>query len=234
MKPVISHKPIKFEIHDHGFVMLANRMGDDLAVVNAARQSFGNTEFEMTEKNKGLINFLMRERHGTPFEMVTFTFNAKVPIFVMREWIRHRIGSFNEYSGRYTKMIEDFYIPMESKVRSQTGKPGAYVFEPVDSHKAKAVRAAMTVFSKSAWWLYEALLKMGVAKEVARMILPVNYYTQFTWTVNLRSLLNFISLRSHETAMFEIREYSRAIETLISEVVPVSYKAFQENGRRAP
>lgn len=227
-------KPIKYEIHDHGFVTLADHMGNDLAIVNAARQSFGSTEIEMNEKNIGLINFLMRERHGTPFEMVTFTFNAKVPIFVMREWIRHRIGSFNEYSGRYTKMISDFYVPLESKVRTQTGKPGSYVFEPVNLRKAKLARLAIRMFSMGAYSLYEALLKMGIAKEVARIILPVNYYTQFTWTVNLRSLLNFISLRSDETAMYEIREYSRAIETLISEVVPVSYKAFLKNGKKAP
>lgn len=227
-------KSIKYNIHDHGFVTMADRLGNDLSIVNAARQSFGSTEVEMNEKNKGLINFLMREKHGTPFEMVVFTFNAKVPIFVMREWIRHRIGSFNEYSGRYSKMIEDFYVPSESKVRSQTGKPGAYIFEPVDFRKARIARLMIKGLSLTAYKVYLLLLKMGVAKEVARIVLPVNYYTQFTWTVNLRSLLNFIELRSSETAMYEIREYSRAIETLISEVVPVTYDAFVKNGRKAP
>jgi len=222
------------QVLDHGYVELYDTMGGDLSVVNAARQSFGKASETIQDNEKGLINFLMRERHGTPFEMVVFTINAKVPIFVMREWIRHRIGSFNEYSGRYTKMIEDFYVPAEMNIRTQTGKPGAYKFEPVDTNKAKTVRAAMTVFSRSAWWLYEALLKFGIAKEVARMVLPVNYYTQFTWTVNLRSLLNFISLRSDEAAMHEIRRYSQTIETLISDVVPVSYNAFVKHGRRAP
>lgn len=225
---------IKVDILDHGYVELHNSMGGDLSVVNAARQSFGRTSDKLQDNEKGLINFLMRERHGTPFEMVVFTINAKVPIFVMREWIRHRIGSFNEYSGRYSRMIEDFYVPAEMNIRTQTGKPGSYKFESVELNKAKAVRTAMTVFSKTAWWLYEALLKLGIAKEVARMTLPVNFYTQFTWTVNLRSLLNFISLRSDATAMYEIRQFSLAIETLISEVVPVSYAAFVKHGRRAP
>lgn len=224
----------QFKIHDHGFIELHDVMGGDLAIVNAARQSFGKASESIGEAEKGLINFLMRERHGTPFEMVSFTFNAKVPIFVMREWIRHRIGSFNEYSGRYTKMIEDFYVPMESKIRTQTGKPGAYRFEPVDFRKAKIARLMITMLSLTAYKAYNMLLKLGVAKELARIVLPVNYYTQFTWSVNLRSLLNFISLRSHETAMYEVREYSKAIETLISEVVPVSYNAFIKNGRRAP
>lgn len=226
--------PIKFQVLDHGYVMLASRMGDDLSIVNAARQSFGNTEFEMNEKNKGLINFLMRERHGTPFEMVVFTFNVKLPIFVMREWVRHRIASVNEYSGRYSKMIEDYYIPMESKIRSQTGKPGAYRFEPVGTTKAKLVQTLMSGVSKFCWHMYEGLLSAGIAKEVARMILPVNFYTQITWTINLRSLFNFINLRSDETAMWEIQQYSRAIENLIKDVVPVAYEAFIKNGRRAP
>jgi len=209
-------------------------MGGDLGVVNAARQSFGKYTDVLYDAEKGLINYLMRERHGTPFEMMVFTFNAKVPIFVMREWIRHRIGSFNEYSGRYTKMIEDYYVPSPINIRTQKGKVGAYIFEPVKPATAVAVRAAMSAYSKGAYVLYETLLSVGVAKEVARMILPVNYYTQFTWTVNLRALLNFVSLRSHETAMWEIRQYSLAIENMISEAAPECYKAFVKNGRRAP
>jgi len=225
-------KPVN--VLDHGYVVLHSHMGNDLSVVNAARQSFGASEVEMNERNKGLINFLMRERHGTPFEMVAFTFNIKLPIFVMRELIRHRIASYNEYSGRYTKMISDFYVPSEASIRTQTGKPGSYIFLPIEKRKAKIVRAGFNIFSKVAYKLYEFFLDMGVAKEVARMILPVNYYTQFTWTINLRSLFNFISLRSDETAMYEIRQYSQTIETMISEIVPECYRAFIKNGRKSP
>jgi len=219
---------------DHGWVELHSVMGNDLTIVNAARQSFGQTSTDMGEKEKGLINFLMRERHGTPFEMVVFTFNIKLPIFVMREWVRHRIASINEYSGRYSKMIEDYYIPKDSKIRSQTGKPGAYRFEPVGTFKAKAVQKFMAAVSSVCWNSYEILLKMGIAKEVARMILPVNFYTQITWTINLRSLLNFINLRSADTAMWEIQEYSRAVEWIIHQQIPVTYDSFLKNKRVAP
>jgi len=228
-------KPIRTDVLDHGYVTLYDWMGDDLRTVNMARQSFGQESTEIGAKERGLINFLMRERHGTPFEGPVFTFNIKCPIFVVREWMRHRIGSFNEYSGRYTKMISDFYIPAPEQVRTQKGKPGNYTFEPVEDETVVGTTLDDIQFiNKEAWKAYNLMLKGGVAKEVARMILPVNIYTMFTWVINLRALLNFISLRSHASAMWEIRQYSEAIEEQIKTIVPVAFEAFIENGEVAP
>ena len=222
------------KILDHGELRLLDFMGKDLHVVNAARQSFGWRSEELTKADKGLIGFLMRERHGTPFEMVQFMFQVKCPIFVAREWMRHRWGSFNEYSGRYTKMMKEFYVPTTAQCRTQTGKPGSYKFESLPLNKATSVQTMIIQSDEDQWGRYETLLEMGVAKEVARMVLPVNQYTQFTWSVNLRALFNFISLRSDESAMWEIRQYSQAIEPMIKEIVPYAWEAFEKNGRIAP
>ncbi len=227
-------QPVKTPMLDHGYVELYDWMGDDLRIVNMARQSFGQESTEMGESEKGLINFLARERHGTPFEGVVFTFNVKCPIFVAREWMRHRIGSYNEYSGRYTKMMSEFYVPYGDQLRTQVGKPGNYRFEPLDKETSTEVQGLLYGESNRSWDKYEELLELGVAKEVARMVLPVNIYTQFTWVVNLRSLMNFISLRSAPGAMWEIRQYSQAIEKQIEPVVPVAMAAFEAHGRKAP
>lgn len=225
----------KVAVLNHGSVELLQKMGTELNIVNAARQSFGQRSVRLGKKERGLINFLMRERHGTPFEMIQFLFQVKCPIFVAREWFRHRIGSFNEYSGRYTKMKPEFYIPAQKDIRTQTGKPGAYKFEPIgDRAKAAWAEWAIETQSKDCWGAYEQLLDGGVAKELARTVLPLSMYTQFTWSVNLRSLLNFISLRSHETAMYEIRCYSKTIEQLISSIVPVTMECFEKNDRITP
>ncbi len=226
--------PIKTPILDHGYVELHDRMGNDLRIVNMARQSFGQESQEMGEAEKGLINFLARDCHGTPFEGPVFMFNVKCPIFVAREWMRHRIGSFNEYSGRYTKMMSDFYIPSGDQLRSQVGKPGSYHFEPLSAYDQLATQSDIEYSVDQAWNMYEVMLRRGVAKEVARMVLPVSIYTQFTWVVNLRALLNFVKLRSDETAMWEIRQYSQAIEAQIETVVPVAMECFENNGRKVP
>jgi thymidylate synthase (FAD) len=222
------------QVLDHGYVELHDCMGDDLRIVNMARQSFGQKSVSVGPKEEGLIGFLMKHRHGTPFEGPVFTFNVKCPIFVAREWMRHRIGSFNEYSGRYSKMIEEFYIPATEQVRRQKGKAGEYTFTPCSEEVASAAKEIIAYNNAHAWRHYESLLDLGVAKEVARMVLPVNLYTQFTWVVNLRSLFNFIALRSNDRAMWEIRQYSLQIEELIQELVPVAYQAFVDNGRIAP
>jgi thymidylate synthase (FAD) len=234
LKYELQKKPKRQALLDHGYVDLYDWMGDDLRIVNAARQSFGQESTEFGEAEEGLIKFLMRNRHGTPFEAPVFTFNVKAPIFVAREWFRHRISSYNEYSGRYSKMINEFYVPDAEQIRSQTGKPGNYTYEPMDPEDAHGVQTEMRESGRRAFRLYENLLEDGVAKEVARMILPVNGYTQWTWTVNLRSLLNFISLRSHKDAMWEISQYSEAIEQLIEPIVPVAYRTFNTFGRVAP
>jgi len=217
-----------------GWVVLEDSYGDDLAIVNAARQSFSKRSATMGPAESGLIHFLMRNRHGTPFEMVDFRFNIKAPIFVAREWQRHRIASYNEMSGRYVELEEEFYLPPLAAVREASGKPGAYQFETMDGETAALVRERMRRDYEGSWITYQSLLELGVAKEVARMVLPVGIMTQFTFKTNLRSLFNFISLRSAPNALLEIREYAGAIEELARDVAPIAFKAFESSNRVAP
>jgi thymidylate synthase (FAD) len=143
---------------DHGFVRLDDAMATDLSVVNAARVSFARRKDEMDESDEGLIRFLMRDRHGTPFEHNAFRFHIRAPIFVAREWFRHRVGSFNEFSMRYAKATDDFYIPEPEDVRSQVGKPGAYSFERVDDELAERTREELRDVYEHAFETYERLV----------------------------------------------------------------------------
>ena len=219
---------------DHGFVRLDGAMADDLSVVNGARVSFARRREEMDESDEGLIRFLMRERHGTPFEHNAFRFHVRCPIFVAREWFRHRVGSFNEFSMRYARASDEFYVPDAEDVRTQVGKPGAYSFEPVSDELAEQTREKLQEVYDAAYQTYEELVEAGVAREVARAALPVGAYTEFYWTVNARSLMNFISLRNSETAQREIRRYAEACERFLEEQMPVTYAAFVANDRTAP
>src|SRR5437763_10745314 len=185
---------------DHGFVRLDGVMASDLSVVNGARVSFARRKGEMDDADAGLIRFLMRERHGTPFEHNAFRFHVRAPIFVAREWFRHRVGSFNEFSMRYAKATDDFYVPEAEDVRTQVGKPGAYSFEPVDDELADRTRDELREVYEAAFATYERLVEAGVARELARAVMPVGAYTEFFWTVNARALMNFVSLRAAETA----------------------------------
>ncbi len=223
------------ELLDHGFVRLDARMADDLSVVNGARVSFARRKTEMDESDEALIRFLMRDRHGSPFEHNAFRFHIRCPIFVAREWFRHRVGSFNEFSLRYAKASEDFYVPEPEDVRTQVGKPGAYSFEQVAPGARRARRGRSCRRSTtSAFGAYEELVEAGVARELARSVLPVGAYTQFFWTVNARSLMNFVSLRNSQFAQLEIRRYAEAVETFFAEAMPVTYASFVEGGRVAP
>src|SRR5215208_7177769 len=219
---------------DHGFVRLDGVLASDLSVVNGARVSFARRKDEMDDSDSGLIRFLMRERHGTPFEHNAFRFHIRCPIFVAREWMRHRVGSFNEFSLRYAKATDDFYVPEPEDVRSQVGKPGAYTFETVEPELADETRDALREVYKHAYATYERLVDAGVAREVARSVLPVGAYTEFYWTVNARSLMNFVSLRASETAQREIRRYAEAVELFLEQRMPVTYAAFLANNRTAP
>jgi len=222
------------ELLDHGFVRLDEAMADDLSVVNGARVSFARRKLEMDESDEALIRFLMRDRHGSPFEHNAFRFHIRCPIFVAREWFRHRVGSFNEFSLRYAKASEDFYIPEAEDVRAQVGKPGAYSFEPVEPELAERTRERLQEVYDAAFSAYRELVDAGVARELARSVLPVGAYTQFYWTVNARSLMNFISLRNSQFAQLEIRRYAEAVETFFAAKMPVTYASFVEGGRVAP
>jgi thymidylate synthase (FAD) len=219
---------------DHGFVRLDEAMADDLSVVNGARVSFARHKTEMDDSDAGLIRFLMRERHGTPFEHNSFRFHIRAPIFVAREWFRHRVGSFNEFSMRYAKATDDFYVPAPEDVRTQVGKPGAYSFEPVSDEVAETTREELAQVYEAAYAAYERLVELGVARELARVALPVGAYTEFYWTVNARALMNFLSLRNAEMAQREIRRYAEACETFFAERMPITYDAFVKNNRVSP
>ena len=219
---------------DHGFVRLDDAMADDLSVVNSARVSFGRRVTELGDADAGLIRFLMRERHGTPFEHNSFRFHVRCPLFVAREWFRHRVGSFNEFSMRYARATDDFYLPEPEDVRTQVGKPGAYSFEPVEDELAQTTREELRAVYEHAYETYERLVEQGVARELARAVIPVGAYTEFYWTVNARSLMNFVSLRAAETAQREIRRYAEAVEALFAERMPITHAAFVANDRTAP
>jgi thymidylate synthase (FAD) len=231
MAEVITENTIP--VLDHGFVGLDGALATDLAVVNGARVSFNQESQEMGERDEGLIRFLMREKHGSPFEHGYFRFLVKAPLFVVREHHRHRAGhSYNEWSGRYSKMEPEFYVP--DNVRTQVGKPGAYSFEPVDDETRAATRREIEENAKRAFEAYERLLERDVAKEVARAVLPLSTYTKYYWSCNPRSLMHFCALRNHEAAQYEIRQYAAAAETFLERLMPITHAAFLANGRVAP
>jgi thymidylate synthase (FAD) len=218
---------------DKGFLALDAALASDLAVVNGARVSFNAESLEMNERDAGLIRFLMRDRHGSPFEHGYFRFLVKAPLFVVREHQRHRAGhSYNEWSGRYSKLEAEFYVP--EYVRSQVGKPGAYSFEAVDESTRAVARREIEQNAERAFDCYERLLEQGVAKEVARSVLPLSTYTKYYWSCNPRSLMHFCSLRNSDQAQYEIREYAASAESFLGRLMPVTHEAFVANGRVAP
>lgn len=181
----------------------------------------------------GLISYLARNRHGTPFEMVQFKFRVRCPIGVAREWQRHRIGSFNEVSTRYVEMEPEFYVPPLDAMRRQTGKAGHYTMESMTADEAKAPLARFRLIYELLYSTYCNLLKDGVAKELARNVLPLGLMTEFIWSVNLRSLTNFLSLRTADNALLEIRTEAKQVESHVAQVVPVAYQAWVDGGRQA-
>ncbi len=218
---------------DHGFVALDGSLASDLAVVNGARVSFNQASDELGEKDGGLIRFLMREKHGSPFEHGYFRFVVKAPLFVVREHHRHRAGhSYNEWSGRYSKIEPEFYVP--ENVRTQVGKPGSYSFEPVEDEVRENAQREIEENATRAFQAYERMLEQGVAKEVARAVLPLSTYTKYYWSCNPRSLMHFCSLRNSEHAQYEIREYARVAEGFLEKLMPVTHAAFVANERRSP
>ena len=221
------------QVLDKGFLALDGALATDLAVVNGARVSFNSEAQEMDDRDAGLIRFLMRERHGSPFEHGYFRFIVKAPLFVVREHHRHRAGhSYNEWSGRYSKMEPEFYVP--ENVRTQVGKPGSYSFEPVDDDVRENARREIEETATRAFQAYERMLEQGVAKEVARAVLPLSTYTKYYWSCNPRSLMHFCSLRNHQAAQYEIRQFAAAAETFLERHMPLTHAAFVDAGRVAP
>lgn len=222
------HKP-------HGFIRLVEHMGPELAIVNAARVSLAKESEEFGDDDKGLINYLLKNKHGSPFEHgFIAAFHIRLPIFVMREWVRHRIGfSVNEESGRYTEMRGDFYYP--ETVRTQHGKPGAYVFKDTEDRGVEEFfKGMLKMQSERNYDHYKEALDMDIAKEQARLFLPLNLYTEIRWVCNARSLMNFLALRNDAPAMKEIRDYAIVLEEVFAEHMPTVHEAFEKAGRVAP
>lgn len=219
------------------FLLSTDTEGDDLDVALSAWVSTQGQRVEDEvdiHRVAGLINFLMRERHGSPFEQVGIRFLVKTPIIVWREHMRHRMASYNEQSGRYSKPEPEFYVIDSTRPLTQQGKPGAYTFEPGSMEQSTHAIMVQTQAAMTAWANYEIMLGVGIAKEVARMHLPPTLYSSAYVRMNLRALMNFLSLRTAETAMYEIRFLAGLYEAAFAEAFPLVHKAFEANGRIAP
>jgi thymidylate synthase (FAD) len=221
--------------HDVAFAARVSTQGE--------RSLEGASGFDMGENEKlfGLINFLARERHGSPFEHSVFTFYVKAPIFVWREHMRHRMASYNEESGRYRQLEPEFYVPSIDRKLIQTGKTGAYVFESGTDEQYAVTIQAFRHSCEESYRYYESLLSQGIAREVARGVLPVTIYSSAYVTMNARALMNFLSLRrSVEGSHFpsypqrEIEMVAEKYEEIFKEIMPLTHKAFIQNGRVTP
>lgn len=220
-----------------GFVDLIDMMGGDASVCDAARVLEEKEVIMLQPGDKELIYSMMEGRHGTPFEHTVFKFRIKLPIFVVREWHRHRISSYNEISMRWMKGQPDFYTPSPKNVRriKEGAKKIDYQYEQVaDRSITDLFCVTLDEWHRHSYELYEASLRSGIAPEQARYFLPNTFFTQMIWTVNSRALMNFLSLRNEDHAMWEIREYAKAVEQCFEEVMPITHEAFVKRGRRVP
>ena len=212
---------------DKGFVRLVDSMGGDDAIVQAARVSYGQGTSKVSQ-DRGLIRYLMRHRHTTPFEMVEFKFHCKMPIFVARQWVRHRTANINEYSLRYSEARDEFYIPDSKNIQFQSAlnKQGRSGIVP-ENLKNKVLKYFKDISERS-FEMYQELNKAGIARELARSILPVNIYTEWYWKNDLHNLLHFIGLRSDSHAQYEIRVYADIMLDTLKKWVPITYEAFMD------
>jgi len=222
---------------DHGFVRVVDYMGNDEAIVQAARVSYGRGT-KSVRNDAGLINYLMRHRHSTPFEMCEIKYHVKLPVFVARQWIRHRTANVNEYSARYSILDREFYIPAPEHLaaQSETNRQGRG--DMLDGEEAAWVLETLKQDAWRAYEHYEAMLnegeaadagRRGLARELARMNLPLNIYTQWYWKVDLHNLLHFLSLRADPHAQYEIRAYAEVMLETVKRWVPLAHDAFVEN-----
>jgi len=233
----IIYKPIP--VLDHGFVRVIDYMGDDSAIVQSARVSYGKGTKKISNDH-GLIKYLMRHRHSTPFEMCEIKFHIKLPIFVARQWIRHRTANVNEYSARYSILDKEFYIPSIENLAAQSTINNQGRGEVLSSDEASNVISILKTDAEQTYANYETLLnesseggildesKSGIARELARMNLTLNTYTQWYWKIDLNNLLHFLALRADDHAQYEIRIYADAMLDIVNKWVPITYSAFDD------
>lgn len=214
------------KVLDHGFVRLVDSMGSDLSVVRAARVSY-NAEPRFDGSDEKLIRYLYRNNHTSPFESVSFTFEIKCPIFVARQWHRHRTWSYNEVSARYTELPEEFYVPELEQITGQSTSNKQMRTDEIHPEAAR-FREQIAYFNRASFAAYRDMLAKGAPRELARSVLPLGTYTRYFGTVDLHNLFHFLKLRIHSHAQYEIRVYAEAILQLIKPIVPVSVAAFEE------
>jgi thymidylate synthase (FAD) len=216
---------------DHGFVRVVDYMGDDAAIVQAARVSYGQGT-KHARDDSGLIRYLMRHWHSTPFEMCEIKLHVKLPVFVARQWIRHRTANVNEYSARYSILDREFYIPAPDALAAQSTVNNQGRGAVLEGAEAQRVLETLTADAGRSYDHYEAMLsqdgQQGLARELARMNLPMNIYTQWYWKVDLHNLMHFLRLRADAHAQYEIRVYADAICELVKAWVPATFKAFED------
>jgi len=220
----------KIPVLDQGFVYLVDYMGTDESIEQAARVSYGAGTRSVSQ-TEGLIRYLYRNRHTTPFEMVELKFHAKMPIFVARQWVRHRTANINEYSARYSILENEFYLPESQAIalQSQDNKQGRD--EVLATDQADAIRNLLRADMQQSYALYEQLTQEGLARELARINLPTAIYTQWYWKIDLHNLLHFLDLRMDPHAQYEIRAYAQAMAQIVEESYPLTWKAFVDYRR---
>ena len=220
-----------YPVLDHGFVRVIDYMGDDAAICQAARVSYGKGT-KSVQNDEGLIRYLMRHWHSTPFEMCEIKLHVKLPVFVARQWIRHRTANVNEYSARYSILDREFYIPAPEQLAAQSVVNNQGRGEALTGEEAARVLEYLKADSARAYDHYEAMIsdegQQGLARELARMNLPANIYTQWYWKVDLHNLLHFLRLRADAHAQYEIRVYADEICKLVADWVPAAYSAFED------
>src|SRR6516165_1817330 len=224
---------------DHGFIRVVDYMGDDAAIVQAARVSYGRGT-RRTSEDQGLINYLMRHRHTTPFEMCEIKYHVKLPIFVARQWIRHRMANVNEYSGRYSILDNEFYLPAPEHLAAQAttnrqgrgtlldGAAAQHVLDLLREDAQRAYRGYVELLNEDAAGTPIDPSRPGLARELGRMNLSLNFYTQWYWKTDLHNLMHFLSLRADPHAQYEIRAYAEAMLGTLARWVPMTYAAFLE------
>jgi thymidylate synthase (FAD) len=219
------------ELLDHGFIRVIDYMGDDAAIVQAARVSYG-AGTKHVQNDEGLIRYLMRHWHSTPFEMCEIKLHVKLPVFVARQWIRHRTANVNEYSGRYSILDREFYIPQPEQLAAQSVVNNQGRGEVLTGAEADRVLEILKRDAAQCYDNYESMLsqdgQQGLARELARMNLPMNIYTQWYWKVDLHNLFHFLRLRADSHAQYEIRVYAEAIAACVKDWVPLAYAAFED------
>ena len=213
---------------DKGFVRLVDVMGEDGSIVQAARVSYGKGT-KSVSRDRELIRYLMRHRHTSPFEMVEFKFHVKLPIFVARQWIRHRTANVNEYSGRYSEMRDEFYLPETDQIRHQsTMNRQGRSDETLSEQESSDIRNEMDDINSQLYEKYKSMLDKDLTRELARIELPLSTYTEWYWKIDLHNLLHFLKLRMDDHAQYEIRVYANAIGDMMKKIVPVTWEAFED------